>query len=373
MSDAKNRTRQPAGVPVGGEYARETGVSTGISLVPGHFEVIVRAGTDAANFTASDYPLVMVGHALQVPDVPVILENGHGYEFSAGERWRSATRAEQRTFRAYHNAVHDALERGQDETAADTAGRRAAASATPVQIVVGNTHVFGAGDDQGIAHFEIVRDEDGYHPEATVRAGALHELIIDLDAETFDEVIASPEYRAVLAFLASRYRATPDIDDDGGLTLIVHGDTFEEPISEDMAVEQVQGESGRILNETDPGTYGSQYVGRLLREHLDTRVFVDAPDLTPTASAKVTAARAAASWTATRRPFTDAEAVATIATIGTERLRDLAAIGNADREAFRREVLETLVKAPSHAASDGARGLLAWVDAQQPFSTRIGR
>lgn len=30
----KNRTRQPAGLPVGGEYAKETGASTGLSLVP---------------------------------------------------------------------------------------------------------------------------------------------------------------------------------------------------------------------------------------------------------------------------------------------------------------------------------------------------
>lgn len=34
MSDTKNRSRQPEGVPVGGQFAREAAVSTGLTLAP---------------------------------------------------------------------------------------------------------------------------------------------------------------------------------------------------------------------------------------------------------------------------------------------------------------------------------------------------
>lgn len=55
MSDQKNRKRQPAGLPVGGEYAKETGASTGVNL-PSLDADISEARLESNIYLALAYP-----------------------------------------------------------------------------------------------------------------------------------------------------------------------------------------------------------------------------------------------------------------------------------------------------------------------------
>lgn len=139
------------------------------------------------------------------------------------------------------------------------------------------------GDGNVVENYEIYRDGDSYTGVAKLGEfnvkrllGATEETEEELDH--FEEVMVPGRWRAVEDFVRDRYPGVDIIDgvSETGFDLEIAKQYSNQPTDHQVTADTWDA-AATICNEQDPGTYGSEYAGRLLQEHLDQQVFAERP------------------------------------------------------------------------------------------------
>jgi len=143
------------------------------------------------------------------------------------------------------------------------------------------------GDFQDVRMYTFIRDEDGsVRACADLQHASLQHLIgaEGKDAGTVAERMSSAHTGAALHYLANRYpdidfdfHATPNKGEELDLAVSVHK-TFEHVPTQREAYDALWEDTARFLNEHDPGTFGSPFVGTALVEHMDSLAIMDEPE-----------------------------------------------------------------------------------------------
>lgn len=92
---------------------------------------------------------------------------------------------------------------------------------------------------------------------------------------SFGQTMTRARTAATMDFIEQRYGNIQFIDsgaDDHELPIEVYA-SYDHAPTEEKVVDDLWETGAKLANESDPGTFGSEYLGRLLTEHLDARVF----------------------------------------------------------------------------------------------------
>lgn len=96
-------------------------------------------------------------------------------------------------------------------------------------------------------------------------------------SDEFDPVIGQSRVHAIQQFVQERYENVQFVDngaEDHELPMEVYS-SYDTAPTEEQVVNDLWETGARLANESDPGTYGSEYLGRLLSDHLDKQAFSD--------------------------------------------------------------------------------------------------
>lgn len=96
-------------------------------------------------------------------------------------------------------------------------------------------------------------------------------------SDEFDTVIGQSRVHAIQRFISDRYKNVQFIDsgaEDHELPIEVYTSYASAP-TEEKVYDDLWETGATLANESDPGTFGSEYLGRLLSEHLDKQVFTE--------------------------------------------------------------------------------------------------
>jgi hypothetical protein len=148
-----------------------------------------------------------------------------------------------------------------------------------IDLEEGETHEIEA-DGEVFQRVEVTRQGDEYIATATPDPVDMAYL---LDARTpdgslvdqFDTVIGQSRVHAIQRFIGNRYKNVQFVDsgaEDHELPIEVYTSYSNAP-TEEKVYEDLWETGATLANESDPGTFGSEYLGRLLSEHLDKQVF----------------------------------------------------------------------------------------------------
>lgn len=142
------------------------------------------------------------------------------------------------------------------------------------------------GDGDVVSRYEFGRrDKVTYDAAAVVPGGTMSYLLgaEDVPTDDFNTVMSGPRWRSASSFLDNRYPNSyvSDLGDGDEIVFRVEATFDHQPGDEDNAVVRVVDatwdEAATIHNETDAGTFGSEFVGDRLRERLDSQAFLDVP------------------------------------------------------------------------------------------------
>lgn len=139
------------------------------------------------------------------------------------------------------------------------------------------------GDGNVVENYEIYRDGDSYTGVAKLGEFNVKRLLgateeTDEELDHFEQVMVPGRWMAVEDFVKDRY---PDVDivdgvSETGFDLEIAKQYLRQPTDHQVTTDTWDA-AATICNEQDPGTYGSEYAGRLLQEHLDQQVFAERP------------------------------------------------------------------------------------------------
>ena len=148
----------------------------------------------------------------------------------------------------------------------------------PIILSDGEEHNFD-GDGEVFAHYSVQRNGDEYFVDAEMTSIHLGPLLMEDsgDSERVTEVMNRGDWTAMKDFINERYKlASVSESGDDELLSITVGRCYQEPPTEKQIVDDVWNDGAKIANESDSGTFGSEFLGRLLRNHLDNQVTIDA-------------------------------------------------------------------------------------------------
>lgn len=150
-----------------------------------------------------------------------------------------------------------------------------------IDLEEGETHEIEA-DGEVFHRVEVTRQGDEY-----IAIGSTDpvDMAYLLDArktdgslsDEFGTVIGQARVHAIQEFITDRYKNVQFVDsgaEDHELPIEVYASYPAGP-TEGKVYDDLWETGADLANESDPGTFGSEYLGRLLTEHLDQQVFTD--------------------------------------------------------------------------------------------------
>lgn len=242
------------------------------------------------------------------------------------------------------------------------------------------------GDFQDVRMYTFTRDEDGsVRASADLQHGSLRHLIgaETKDPAVVDEHLSTGHVAAALDYLGARYPdidfdfyATPNEGEELDLEVSVHK-TFEHVPTQREVHDALWEDTARFLNEHDPGTFGSPFVGTALVEHLDNQAILGDPTVPFVISEEPPPTREEAAKYAADMLHSPAIEDRSVDELMVQRMaialqerdatyRRLATSGYANRKSLRDLGDSALLEGPDEKTM--ARAIAAWAERQPTFS-----
>lgn len=244
----------------------------------------------------------------------------------------------------------------------------------PLALAPGESEDFTEyADGDVITRLSVLRSDDGgtFHIEASAFVN-FKDMIPASDLGTDEEgrdAWLDSNSSVIESFIRDRYDAEADTTDWNDVRVECGASIQADSVTGKQITDEAWNRSGIVAlhNESDPGTFGSENLGRLVREHVEAQAIPADINAARSAAVRMTAADIDNLVTETRnagRNISDAGAIAIARTFSQDsapEVRSLGRLGFGNREVLKTELLTAYENAAANTDRARIEMMLAWL------------